>query len=141
MTNGASAFDVTPANLMPFRLDHLDAVEPGQKIEMPIGAPQFTVGDRVKSDLLLPGDDRLDLGVLDLLQRGGRQLPGRMLAARLLQARRPQQRTNVVGAVGWSLRCMCKSLPVLTLEGSLKSGTVANSTLYSLPSYRSTLRI
>ena len=51
--------------LDPLRLGHFHAVEPGEEIEMPIGPPQFAVGDRTKSDRLLLGDDLLDLGVFD----------------------------------------------------------------------------
>ncbi len=37
--------------------DHFHAVEPGEEIKMPIGTPEFAVGDRAKTDLLLLGDD------------------------------------------------------------------------------------
>jgi hypothetical protein len=51
-------------------LHHLHAVEPGEKIEMPIGTPEFAVGDGTQADLFLPGDDLPDLGILDRFEFG-----------------------------------------------------------------------
>ena len=65
---------------------------------MPIGAPQFAVGDGTQPDRLLLDDNLFDLGVFDCRQFGGGKLPGRALAARLLDRERPQQRTDVIGA-------------------------------------------
>ena len=65
----------------------LDAVEAPEEIEMPPGAAEFAVGDRLQADLFLLLDDALDLAVFDRLQRGGVDLALGALLARLLQAR------------------------------------------------------
>ena len=49
----------------------LDAVEPPEEIEVPPGAAELAVGDRLEADLLLLLDDALDLAVLDRLELGG----------------------------------------------------------------------
>jgi hypothetical protein len=41
----------------------LDAVEPPEKVEVPPGAAELAVGDRLQADLLLLLDDRADLAV------------------------------------------------------------------------------
>jgi hypothetical protein len=42
--------------------DHeVDAVEPGQEVEMPPGAAEFAIGRKLEADLLLLGDDLADL--------------------------------------------------------------------------------
>ncbi len=46
----------------------LDAVEAPEEIEMPPGAAEFAVGDRLQADFFLLLDDALDLAVFDLLQ-------------------------------------------------------------------------
>ena len=58
----------------------LDAVEAPEEIELPPGAAEFAVGDRLQADLFLLLDDALDLAVLDRLQRGGVDLALRALA-------------------------------------------------------------
>ena len=46
----------------------LDAVEPPEEIEVPPGAAELAVGDRLEPDLLLLLDDAFDLAVLDRLE-------------------------------------------------------------------------
>ena len=46
----------------------LDPAEAFEKIEMPPGAAVFAVGRKLQADLLLLGDDLLDLGVFDRLE-------------------------------------------------------------------------
>ena len=41
-------------------LVELDAIEHAEKIEVPIGAPEFAVGGELEADLLLLLDDLLD---------------------------------------------------------------------------------
>src|SRR5712671_5401101 len=65
---------------------------------MPIGAAELAVGDRVEPDLLLPGDDLADLGVLDGGKLGGGDSPRRVLEARLLKRRGTQDRADMIGA-------------------------------------------
>ena len=76
----------------------LDAVEAPEEIEMPPGAAELAVGDRLQADLLLLLDDALDLAVLDRLERGGVDLALGALRARLLQRGRTQQAADMVGA-------------------------------------------
>ena len=52
----------------------LDAIEAVEKIEMPPGAAEFAVGRKLEANLFLLLDDLLDLGVLDLLEGGSRNL-------------------------------------------------------------------
>src|SRR5262249_21410071 len=63
----------------------LDAVETPEKVEMPPGAAEFAVGDRLQTGLLLLPDDALDLAVLDFLQLCRRQLALGTLLARSFQ--------------------------------------------------------
>ena len=48
------------------RADQVDALQPGEEIEMPPGAAEFAVGRELEPDLLLLLDDLLDLAVFDL---------------------------------------------------------------------------
>ena len=76
----------------------LDAVEAPEEIEMPPGAAELAVGDRLQADLFLLLDDALDLAVFDRLERGGVDLALGALLARLLQRGRTQQAADMVGA-------------------------------------------
>ena len=76
----------------------LDAVEAPEEIEMPPGAAEFAVGDRLQADFFLAFDDALDLAVFDRLERGGVDLALGALLARLLQRGRPQQAADMIGA-------------------------------------------
>ena len=78
----------------------LDAVETPEEIEMPPGAAEFAVGDRLQADLFLLLDDALDLAVLDRLQRGSVDFAFGALLARLLQRGRTQQAADMIGAEG-----------------------------------------
>ncbi len=78
----------------------VDAVKPAEKIEMPPGAAEFAVGGELQTDLLLLGDDLLDLAVLDGLKCGGVDLGLGEFGARLLQRRGAQKTADVVGAKG-----------------------------------------
>ncbi len=77
----------------------LGAVEAPEKIEMPPGAAEFAVGDRLQADLFLLLDDALDLAILDLLQLRPRVIsPLAFLRARLVDRLRAQQAADMVGA-------------------------------------------
>src|SRR5581483_2068989 len=76
----------------------LDTVEAPEKIEMPPGAAELAVGDRLQADLFLLFDHPLDLAILDLLQPGRRDFaPGTLLTG-FLQRRRTQQAADMVSA-------------------------------------------
>ena len=51
----------------------VDAVEAPEEIEMPPGAAEFAVGDRLQAGLFLLLDDALDLAVFDAAQLGRRR--------------------------------------------------------------------
>ena len=53
------------------RLVQLHAIQPGDEIEVPVGAPVFAVGGGAQPQFLLPADRRLDAAVLDRTQRLG----------------------------------------------------------------------
>ena len=76
----------------------LDAVEAPEEVEVPPGAAELAVGDRLQADLLLLLDDALDLAVLDRLERVGADLAFGASAARLVQRGGTQQAADVVGA-------------------------------------------
>ena len=76
----------------------LDAAETPEEIEMPPGAAELAVGNRLEPGLLLLGDRALDLAVLDLGERVGVDLVARAFLARLLQCGGAQQTPDVVGA-------------------------------------------
>src|SRR4029079_9154289 len=76
----------------------LDPVEPPEKVQVPPGAAELAVGDRLQADLLLLLDDRANLAVFDLLEFGARDLAVGAALARLLQCRRAQQAADMVGA-------------------------------------------
>ena len=76
----------------------VDAVEAPEEIEMPPGAAEFAVGDRLQTDLFLFFDDALDLAVFDRFQVGGGNFAFRPFVARRFQRRRPQQAADVIGA-------------------------------------------
>ena len=48
---GLTAFELDPA----FQGDGLDAIQPGQEVEVPELAPEFSVRDAFEADCLLPG--------------------------------------------------------------------------------------
>ncbi len=86
-------------NAMPVSITwRLDAVEAPEEIEMPPGAAEFAVGDRLQADRFLLLDDALDLAVFDRLERGGVDLALGVLLARLLQRGRAQQAADMIGA-------------------------------------------
>ena len=82
-------------------LDHLDAVQSLQKIDVEEGAPELAVGDTAQADLLLATDHVPDRRVLDVAQGCGVDLAARMALTRLEQALRPQEAADVVGPIGW----------------------------------------
>ena len=51
-----------------------DALELLEEVDMEIGAPEFAVGDALQSEILLETNDVADRRILDLAQRGGRDL-------------------------------------------------------------------
>ena len=51
-----------------------DAVEAPEEIEVPPGAAEFAVADRLQADRLLFSDDVFDLAILDRPERVGRDL-------------------------------------------------------------------
>src|SRR5262245_50837056 len=74
------------------------AVEAPQEVEVPPGAAELAVGDRLEPDLLLLLDHALDLAILDRLERGRIYPALGVLLARLLQRCRTQQAADMVGA-------------------------------------------
>ena len=68
------------------RGDEIHALQTAEEIEMPPGPAELAVGDELEPDLLLLGDDVLDLAVLDRLERGGVDLALGVPLARLLAA-------------------------------------------------------
>src|ERR1700692_2722164 len=76
----------------------LDAVEAPEKIEMPPGAAEFAVGDRLQAGRLLLPDDVLDLAVFHRFQLIRRELALGAALARLFQCRGPQQAADMIGA-------------------------------------------
>ena len=80
------------------RLIELDAIQPGNEIEVPEGAPVLAVGRGAQPDLLLPADRRRDAAVLHGAQRVGRQRAGLARGAGLGQLARAQQAAHMVGA-------------------------------------------
>ena len=75
-----------------------DAVEMAEEIVVPPRAAEFAVGHRLQADRFLPGHELGDLGILDRLQPGRRDLAGRAFGARLLDRRAAQQAADLVGA-------------------------------------------
>jgi len=67
---------------------------------MPPGPPELAVGDRLQADLLLLGDDLLDLFILDPRQFGIGDGASLASAAGFLQRRRAQKTADLVGAKG-----------------------------------------
>ena len=76
----------------------LDAVEPPQEVEMPPGAAEFAVGDRLQAGRFLLLDDVLDGAVLDRFEFGGADLAFGAALARCFQRGRPQQAADMIGA-------------------------------------------
>ena len=76
----------------------LDAVEAPEEIEMPPGAAEFAVGDRLQAGIFLLLDDVLDLAVFHRFQFVCRDLALGAALARLFQRRGPQQAADVIGA-------------------------------------------
>src|SRR5512135_1694431 len=75
----------------------LDAVEAPEKIEMPPGAAEFAVGDRLQANLFLLLDDAANLAVLDFFQLLRRDLALGALFARLFQGGGAQQAADMIG--------------------------------------------
>src|SRR5205823_3990065 len=65
----------------------LDAIEALQKIEVPPGAPELSVGGGQQSDVLLLPDHGRDLPILDVIELAGGELPPLSLRASLLERR------------------------------------------------------
>jgi hypothetical protein len=82
-------------------LDHGDAIQLLQKVDVEEGAPELAVGNAEKPDLLLAPHHALDRRVLDLAQGLGGGLAAGMPLARLEQALWPQEAADVIGAVRW----------------------------------------
>ncbi len=90
---------VTPAKATPRVHDVLvDAVEAPEEIEMPPGAAEFAVGDRLQADVLLLFDDAFDLAILDRFQRIGIDFAFGAPLARFFQRGRSQQAADMIGA-------------------------------------------
>ena len=79
-------------------LDGGDPVEVLEEIEVPEGAAELAVGDRLQADLLLPLDESADLPVLHLLERAVRDFAAAMFLARVLEKLRAQEAADHVGA-------------------------------------------
>src|SRR5205807_8799553 len=76
--------------------DHLDAVEPRQEIEMPVGPAELAVGDAAQSDRFLLRDDLFDFLVLDRRALSGLPPALGAFGAGVLQPWRTQQRADMV---------------------------------------------
>src|SRR6516162_7776566 len=76
----------------------LDAVEQAEKIEMPPRAAELAVGGKLESGLLLPGDDLLDLAILDRLELGGGDCSLLAPGACFLEGSRTQEAADVISA-------------------------------------------
>jgi len=81
--------------------DPVDAVEPGEKIEMPPGAAKLPVGDRLKAGGFLFGNDRADALIFQIAQSRGVQITSLKPGPGVLEGGGPQQTTDLVGAKGW----------------------------------------
>ncbi len=105
----------------------LDPAEAFEKIEMPPGAAVLAVGRQLQTDLLLLGDDLLDLGVFDRLELRRGDLAFLALGARVLQRRGTQDAAHVVGAkrrLGTCHRCHVLMLGRLPIIQDFLSGNV-----------------
>src|SRR5262245_749696 len=90
----------------------LETSEAPEKIEMPPGAAELAVGDRLQAHRLLLLDQPLDLAVFDRFELGRRDLALLALPARLFQRSRAQQAADVIGAERWlgpSHACSCSA--------------------------------
>src|SRR5690349_16263092 len=85
-------------NLGPRILTKRHAVEARQKVEVPPVTPEFTIGDALEADRLLPLDCVRDRAVLDLSQRLGIQCARFEACACLGQLRRTQETADVIGS-------------------------------------------
>jgi hypothetical protein len=102
---------------------------------LPIAAI-LAVGDDVEPDLLLHGDDLADCLVFDGAQVGGGDAAFGEIVPAGQQIVRTQETADGFGA---DVRHDVAS--ILQRAGSLTAGVVSNSTLWSSPSSRSTLRM
>ncbi len=78
----------------------LDAGKFAQEIGLPGLAAILAVGDRLEPDRLLPGDQRLDLAILDFGERRRVDLAAFAFCARILQRRRAEQAADMVSPEG-----------------------------------------
>src|SRR6516164_1093181 len=76
----------------------LNAVEAPKKVEVPPGAAELAVGNRLQADLFLFPDDRANLTVFDLLEFGCTDVVVGAALARLFQGGRAQQAADMIGA-------------------------------------------
>jgi len=79
----------------------LDAIESPEEIEMPPGAAEFAIGDRLQPTVFLLLDDVFDFAVLDFLELRGQNLALSALLACFFQRSRTQQAADMVGAKWW----------------------------------------
>src|SRR6478752_5992772 len=79
-----------------------DPRESPEKIVVPEGAAEFTVGDRPKAGIFLSADDCRDRAVFSLFKFGRRDLVFLALRARFFQRRCAQETSHMIGAVGGS---------------------------------------
>ena len=80
--------------------DLLHAVERGEKVQVPHGAPELAVGDSAQAGVLLLLHELGDALVLNGRELGLVDLSGRVLGAGILQALRPEEAANDVVGVG-----------------------------------------
>src|SRR5262249_16732474 len=102
----------------------LDPVEAPEKIEVPPGAAELAVGDRLEPDLLLLLDGALDLAVFYRLDLRRADLPCGAPPPRFLQRRRTQQAADVVGAE----RRGCSLHGLLLIQRASSKWRIANRT-------------
>src|SRR5689334_1085573 len=76
----------------------LDTIQSAKEIVVPERAPEFTVGDGSKADILLLPDDACDLAILDRLQCVSGDFAFLTFRAGLFQRCGAQQATDVLGA-------------------------------------------
>src|ERR1700724_2743928 len=76
----------------------LDAIEAPEEIEMPPGAAELAVGDRLQAGRFLLFDDVHELAVFRRFQLARRDIARAPALARLFEPRGPQQAADMIGA-------------------------------------------
>jgi hypothetical protein len=85
-----------------FSAEGLDAIQPGQEVDVPELAPEFSVRHPTQAGRLLPGNHILDGAILDRLQFGRSDFEALVAGARYSELRRAQQAADVIGTEWWN---------------------------------------